>query len=170
MPNTRVVTRDPWGLNSYVRFRHYDANGGLKKEWFEHNNRTRMGALWEMNSLYGTVADGTVFTIGLTGTIYEPEAEQPIVALIGEIGTFGFSRVAAARQAYVAPTQINGTYTIDLYKQFQHTGTGTSVGIGMAALFNKTANGTIYALATFTEGPATLTLAELLDVTWTISH
>jgi hypothetical protein len=50
-----------------------------------------------------------------------------------------------------------------------HTGTGTAVGLGMAGLFNKVSAGTLYALATFTQGPATLSLGEKLDVTWTVS-
>jgi hypothetical protein len=115
----------------------------------------------------GTVADGTIGCIGLTGTIATPTGT--VTALIGEIATYGFTRIAATRQNYVAPTALNGTFVMDIYHQFMHTGTGTSVGIGMAGLFNKTAAGTLYAMATFTQGPATLSLGERLDVTWSIS-
>lgn len=163
----QTVRSDPFGRVNWVRIRHYGVNGELKMEQVVKNNRTDMGALWQANTLFGTVADGTIGVIGLTGTIATPTGT--VTALIGEIATYGFSRVAATRQNYVAPTALNGTFTIDIYHQFMHTGTGTSVGIGMAALFNKVAAGTIYALATFTQGAATLSLGERLDVTWTIS-
>lgn len=157
----------PWGNANWVRIRQYSVDNQLKMEQVVKNNRTDMGALWHMNTLFGTVADGTVGCIGLTGTIATPTGT--VTALISPISTYGFERVAATRQNYVAPTVLNGTFTIDIYHQFMHTGTGTSVGIGMAALFNKVAAGTIYALATFTQGAATLSLGEKLDVTWTIS-
>jgi hypothetical protein len=150
-----------------VHFVHRRPDNTVISEWFVKNNRVDMGALWQMNTLFGTVADGTIGCIGLTGTIFTGVAT--ITAFLGEIGTYGFSRVAATRQNYVAPTALNGTFTIDIYHQFTHTGTGTAVGIGMAGLFNKTAAGTILAVATFTQGPATLNLGEKLDVTWTIS-
>lgn len=157
----------PWGNVNWVRIRQYGVDNQLKMEQVVKNNRTDMGALWHMNTLFGTVADGTIGCIGLTGTIATPTGT--VTALISEISTYGFSRVAATRQNYVAPTALNGTFTIDIYHQFMHTGTGTSCGIGMAALFNKVAAGTIYALATFTQGAATLSLGEKLDVTWTVS-
>ena len=158
----------PWGNVNWVRVRHISADGmTILSEQTVKNNRTDMGALWQMNTLFGTVADGTIGCIGLTGTIATPTGT--VTNLISEISTYGFQRTAATRQNYVAPTALNGTYKIDVYHQFMHTGTGTSVGIGMAGLFNKTAAGTIYALATFTQGPATLSLGERLDITWTVS-
>lgn len=158
----------PWGNVNWVRVRHLAVDGSLKSEQIVKNNRTDMGALWQMNTLFGTAASaGTIGCIGLTGTICTPTGT--VTALISEISTYGFSRIAATRQNYVAPTALNGTFTIDIYHQFTHTGTGTSVGIGMAGLFNAVSNGTLYALATFTQGAATLSLGEKLDVTWTIS-
>jgi len=167
MSNLLAVTQDPWGQVNWVRIRQYSVNGDLMMEQRVRNNRTDMGALWEANTLFGTVADGTIGCIGLTGTICTPTGT--VTAMLGEIATFGFSRIAATRQNYVAPTALNGTFTIDIYNQFLHTGTGTAVGIGMAGLFNKTAAGTMYAFATFTQGAATLNLGERLDVTWTVS-
>lgn len=164
----RKVEYTPFGQVNWVRIREFDVQGNLKREQVVRNNRTNMGALWEMNTLFGTVDDGTVFQVACTGTIATPTGTETV--LIAEISTYGFERAAVTRQNYTAPTELNGTYTIDLYKQFTHSGTGTAVGIGMAALFNKAAAGTIYALATFTEGPATLSLGEKLDITWTVSH
>lgn len=161
------VGYQPWGNVNFVRIRQYSVDGNLKMEQVVKNNRTNMGALWEANTLFGTVADGTMGCIGLTGTIVTPASTD--VALNSEIATYGFQRTAATRQNYVAPTALNGTFTIDVYHQFTHTGTGTTVGIGMAGLFNKTAAGTLYAEATFTQGPATLSLGEKLDITWTVS-
>jgi hypothetical protein len=161
------VAPDPWGKVNWVRIRHYGVDGALKMEQVVKNNRVTMGALWQANTMFGTVSDGTIGCIGLSGTIATPTGTE--TALIGEIATYGFSRIAATRQNYVAPTVLNGTFTMDIYNQFMHTGTGTSVGIGMAALFNKVAAGTLFALATFTQGPATLSLGERLDVTWTVS-
>ena len=161
------VGYEPWGRVNWVRIRHYGVDGDLKMEQVVKNNRTDMGALWHANTLCGTVADGTVGCIGLTGTIATPTGT--VTSLIAEISTYGFQRTAATRQAYVAPTVLNGTFTMDVYHQFMHTGTGTAVGLGMAGLFNKVSAGTLYALATFTQGPATLSLGEKLDVTWTVS-
>lgn len=167
MDNFLAVTNDPWGKVNWVRIKHLGVNGELLMEQIVKNNRVDMGALWEANTLFGTVADGTIGCIGLTGTICTPTGT--VTSMLGEIGTYGFSRVAATRQNYVAPTALNGTFTMDIYHQFMHTGTGTAVGIGMAGLFNKTAAGTFYAFATFTAGAATLNLGERLDVTWTVS-
>lgn len=181
MDNLHTVRNDPWGNVNFVRIRHYGVNGDLLMEQVVKNNRITMGALWQMNSLYGTVADGTIGCIGLTGTIATPTGTETV--MIGEFfGTYGLSRAAAVRQNYVAPTALNGTYTVDIYKQFTHTGTGTSIGIGMAGLFNKLASyaggtgsicvdsgGTLYAMATFSQGAATLQVGEKIDVTWTIS-
>lgn len=166
MANLQVAP-DPWGKVNWVRIRQYGVDGQLKMEQVVKNNRTDMGALWQANTMFGTVADGTVGCIGLTGTIATPTGT--VTSLISEIGTYGFQRTAATRQNYVAPTVLNGTFTMDIYHQFMHTGTGTAVGIGMAGLFNKTTAGTIFALATFTAGAATLSLGERLDVTWTVS-
>jgi len=153
---------------NWVTIRHLDANDNLMSEQRFTNNRTDMGALWETNLLHGTqVLTGSAVFIALTGSLFTPTGT--VTALLGEIATFGFSRVHGTRQNYVAPTAINGTCTVDIYHQFMHTGTGTSVGIGMAALFTLSAVGTLYALATFTQGPATLALGEKLDVTWTVS-
>ena len=181
MANLQVVNHDPWGKVSWVRIRQYGVDGQLKMEQHVRNNRLTMGALWQANTLFGTVADGTIGCIGLTGTIATPTGTE--VLLIAEfVGTYGLYRAAATRQNYVAPTALNGTFVIDIYHQFTHTGTGTAIGIGMAALFNKLASfaggtgsiclasgGTIFALATFTQGPATLSVGEKLDVTWSIS-
>ena len=153
---------------NWVVFRHIGVDGKVISEQKVTNNRTSMGALWETNMLHGTAAlTGSAIHIALTGTICTPSGTETV--LLGEISTYGFSRVAGVRQNYVAPTAINGTCTIDVYNQFTHTGTGTSVGIGMAALFTLTAAGTMYAIATFTQGAATLALGEKLDVTWTVS-
>lgn len=181
MANLLPVNFEPWGHVNLVRFRHYYADGSPKAQWIEHNNRTSMGALWEGNTLFGTVADGTLGCIGLTGTIATPTGTETV--LIAELfGTFSMYRAAATRQNYVAPTALNGTFTMDIYNQFMNTGTGTSIGVGMAGLFNKLASfaggtgsicvasgGTLYALATFTQGAATISLGERLDVTWTVS-
>jgi hypothetical protein len=167
MPNFLQIAPRPWGNVNWVRIEHYGVDGVLKMSQVVKNNRTNMGALWESNTLFGTVADGTIGCIGLTGTLFAPSGTE--TALLGEIATYGFSRIAATRQNYVAPTALNGTFTTDIYNQFMHTGTGTSVGIGMCALFNKTANGTLYALATFSQGAATLALGEQLAITWTVS-
>jgi hypothetical protein len=164
---TLNVGYEPLGKINHVRFRHYAVDNSLKMEQVVKNNRMHMGALWQANTMFGTVSDGTIGCIGLSGTICTPSGTE--TSMLGEIATYGFSRIAATRQNYVAPTALNGTFTMDIYNQFMHTGTGTSVGIGMAGLFNKTAAGTFYAFATFTQGPATLSLGERLDVTWTIS-
>lgn len=161
------VAHEPFGRVNFVRVRHLSVDNEILMEQIIKNNRTNMGALWQANSLFGTVADGTIGCIALTGTIFTGVGS--ITALLGEIATYGFTRVAATRQNYVAPTALNGTFTIDIYHQFMHTGTGTAVGIGMAALWNKVSGGTIYSVATFTQGAATLNLGEKLDVTWTIS-
>lgn len=153
---------------NWVKARVIDVNGNVRWASDQTNNRTDMGALWETNVLHGTQAlTGSAVFIALTGTICTPTGT--VTALLGEIATYGFSRVHATRQNYTAPTAINGTCTIDVYHQFMHTGTGTSVGIGMAALFTLSAAGTLYALATFSQGAATLALGEKLDVTWTVS-
>lgn len=153
---------------NWVTIRHLGVDGRVISEQRVTNNRTDMGALWETNMLHGTAAlTGSAVFIALTGTICTPTGT--VTSLLGEISTYGFSRVAGTRQNYVAPTALNGTCTVDIYHQFMHTGTGTSVGIGMAALFTLSAVGTIYALATFTQGAATLALGEKLDVTWTVS-
>ena len=182
MPNSLEVRPGyaPFGKINWVRFRHWGVNGELLMEQVVKNNRTNMGALWEMNTCFGTVSDGTVQQIGLSGTICTPTGTE--TAMLGEMfGTMGFQRAAGTRQNYVAPTALNGTFTIDIFNEFLHTGTGTAIGIGMAGLFNKAGSwaggtgsvcapvGTFYAFATFTQGPATLNVGEKLDVTWTVS-
>lgn len=181
MHNFKVVGHDPFGKVNYVRIRHIGVDGSIKMEQVVKNNRMNMGALWEANTLFGTVADGTLGCIGLTGTISTPTGTETL--LIAEtFGTYGLFRTAATRQNYVAPTALNGTFVMDIYHQFLHTGTGTAIGIGMAGLFNKLASyaggtgsictgsgGTLYAMATFTQGAATLSVGERLDVTWSVS-
>jgi hypothetical protein len=180
MAHLSSVGYTPWGKVNWVRLQVYGVDGKLRMEQVVRNNRTNMGALWEANTTFGTVADGTIGCIALSGTICTPTGTE--TAMLGEMfGTMGFQRASGTRQNYVAPTVLNGTYTMDIYNQFLHTGTGTAIGIGMAGLFNKPGSwaggtgsvcapvGTFYAFATFTQGAATLNVGEQLAVTWTVS-
>ena len=85
-----------------------------------------------------------------------------------EFTTIGLSRTAATVQNYVATTTLDATVSVDLFKSFSVTGTGTAFGAG---LFDSTtvSGSFLFVEKNFSNGQASLANGDTLQVTITIT-
>lgn len=144
-----------------------------------HNERVNRGSSIQANRVFGTV--GTT-AVGVFSAIAIASANITKTAtdlglgqatggstITNEFSTIGLSRTAGTVQNLVAASTLGGTFSVDIYKSFSVTGTGTAYGAG---LFDSTTptGSNLYVEDLFTTSSASLLSGDTLNVTITITN
>jgi hypothetical protein len=141
-----------------------------------HNIRSNKGATLSVNKLFGTVGTapaGVLSALAIASaniTVTDTDLSLGSITqsvTTNEFTTIGLSRTTATIQNYVAASA-GGTYSVDAYKSFSVSGSGTAYGAG---LFDSTtvAGSWLYAEALFGTS-ASLINGDTLNVTGTVSN
>jgi hypothetical protein len=144
-----------------------------------HNERVDKGGEINITRLFGAVS-GASTAAGVLTALAVASASLTVAhgdlslgsgsanVTTNEFTTIGLSRAAATVQNFVGTTVLDATVSVDLYKSFSVTGSGTAYGAG---LFDSTtvSGSFLFVEKNFSNGSATVANGDTLQVTITIT-
>ena len=142
-----------------------------------HNERVDKGASLQVNADFGTVGStpNGKFSVVAVASASLTKAKGDLSlgstsanVTTNEFTTIGLSRATGTVQNYVAPASLGATYSVDVYKSFSVSGSGTAYGAG---LFDSTtvSGSNLYAEDNF-GSTAVLISGDTLNVTATVTN
>lgn len=141
-----------------------------------HNERVQDGGDHNVNRTFGTVGDsnavGSIVAVADTSmtvlNTHQSINSTSQGVTTSEFTTIGLSRATGTVQNYTAPASLNATYSVDVYKSFSVSGSGTATG---AALFDQiTVAGSRMLCEDNFSSSAVVESGDTLNVTWTYNN
>lgn len=178
-PTKRMANQGEYATWVAVQKRFNQEKNILETIWasITHNERVDRGASIQVNADFGTVGttpNGKFSVMAVAnGTLTKAKTDLSLGIITAsvttnEYTTIGLTRVTGTVQNYVAPASLGAIYSVDVFRSFAVTGSGTAFGAG---LFDQvTVSGSnLYAEDNF-GSTAVLVNGDTLNVTATISN
>lgn len=178
MPTRRMANQGEFAIWTVTQKRENE-KGFLETIWasITHNERVDRGASIQVNDLFGTVGtapNGVFASVAVaSASLTKNKADLSLGSTsadvtTNEFTTIGLSRATGTVQNYGAPASLGATFSVDVYKSFSVSGSGTAYGAGLFDS-NTPSGSNLYAEDNFASS-AVLISGDTLNVTATVQN